>query len=127
MRAPLFVVAALLAAGCLGGAPAVEKDVIEERTRLSPHPIRGYWNETNLRVEGGQEVSWSFEATAPLAWDVHTHEGEEVVILANGTHAETRGAFTPPSAGVYSLFLQNMPGQGPVDVTFRIEGEFDRA
>lgn len=60
-----------------------------------------------------------FDASAPLAWNVHSHPGGEVVIHDEGTAAEATVPFTPPSAGTYSYRWENK-GAAAVELTIRL-------
>lgn len=130
MRVLLVLALLIPLAGCATPDPApdagdAETEVLEKSVRLAPRGYRTAVVEVNLNLTEGAEVSWRFNASAPLAWDVHTHAGRDLETLANGTDAEASGSFRAPRAGVYSLFLQNPDPTGPVDATYRLEGAFE--
>ena len=123
MRAALVLVVLVLA-GCASPPAAEAPEALEKSLRLSPRGYRNASVEVNLQMAEGAEASWRFNASAPLAWDVHTHVGRNVETLANGTDAEASGSFRAPREGVYSLYLQNLDPRAPVDASYRVEGDF---
>ena len=125
MRAAL-VLCVLLLAGCAAPDASPEgPEALEKSLRLSPRGYRLAVVEVNLNMTEGATASWRFNASAPLQWDVHTHDGTRVETLANGTGAEASGQLTAPRTGVYSLFLQNPDPAAAVDATYRVEGDFE--
>lgn len=123
MRVPLLVLALLLAGCATSGqdAPAAE---VEDFVRLAPRGYPSSSVEVNVRMAQGAEASWRFNASAPLVWDVHTHDDAGFEVLASGKEATGSGTFQAPRDGVYSVYLQNPTSGGPVDVTYRVEGDF---
>lgn len=121
MRLLVLLALPLLASGCMGDP---EPD-LEETVRLSPAGYSQAAREVDLRLENGAEVQLTFEATGEISWDVHTHEGERVDIVTSGKGAEGSSSFKASRAGTYSVLFQNTR-QAPVDVTFRLWGEFER-
>ena len=123
MRAVLLVLALLLAGCATSGqdAPAAE---VENFVRLAPRGYPSSTVEVNVRMAQGAEASWRFNASGALVWDVHTHDDAGVEVLASGKEETASGTFQASRDGVYSLYLQNPTSQGPVDVTYRVEGDF---
>jgi len=123
MRFPLLVLALLLAGCATSGqdAPAAE---VENFVRLAPRGYPSSTVEVNVRMAQGAEASWRFNASGALVWDVHTHNGDDLEVLASGKEQVASGTFRAPREGVYSLYLQNPTSSSTADVTYRIEGDF---
>ena len=125
MRLPLVVaVLAALLPGCATQgeeAPAAE---VENFVHLAPRGYPSSTVEVNLRMAEGAEASWRFNASAPLVWDVHTHNATDFEVLASGKEATASGTLRAHRDGVYSLYLQNPTSGATVDVTYRVEGDF---
>jgi hypothetical protein len=90
-----------------------------QRVRIEP----GKFFESNLQLREGEQLRWSFSAqpAEPVSWDIHSHPGNQVVVHDSGDAPAANGTFTAPSAGVYSLLLQNS-NPDPLDVTYTVEG-----
>jgi len=88
-------------------------------TSLAP----GGQYEANFPLAANQAVRWSFitEPPTPMRYDLHHHEGAQVLTHAEGEAVQANGTFTAPGAALYSLFLQNVGGQ-TAKVTYVLEG-----
>ena len=68
----------------------------------------GKFAEINLDMGEGSSAEVTFEATGgALAWNVHSHDGDNVVIHAEGTGAAGKVRFAAPRAGLYSYLWKN--------------------
>lgn len=111
---PLAIAAALLAttlAGC------TQISVSAEGLDL-PH---GQMAEVNLLMHQGDAVSIAWSATAPIHFNVHTHQGTKVVELVTQDGPSYTGTFSAPAAGAYSLFWQNQGANG-LQLTYSVKG-----
>jgi len=79
--------------------------------------------EVNLILEKDAAFRFSFNASAPVAWDVHSHPPEGVKYWEEGEGATGGAEFTAPSRDVYSILWEN-PGALPADLEFEIHGTF---
>lgn len=133
MRAPLALgLAFALASGCMGGAapeptptPSPTPSPEPELKRLDQALVvraRGA-HEANLQLAANDTIAYRWNASAAIAWDLHSHEGSEVKTWASGKEKLAEGEFTAPTAGVYSLFFQNAEAY-PIHVTYHVEGAF---
>lgn len=79
----------------------------------------GKFAEINLEIgEGGTtEVTYA-GAGGPLEWNIHSHDGDNVVIHSEGTGTEGTLKFAAPRAGLYSYLWKNA-GSAPVRLTTR--------
>lgn len=105
-RLTLAGLAVLVLAGCTSGpAPADDRAPVVHAGEHTVDP--GGFVEVNLAMNASAEVSASFEADAPLAWDVHSHDGQRVLVHDNGTAANGTINLQAPEEGVYSLLWEN--------------------
>lgn len=79
--------------------------------------------EVNVVLDKNASMRYAFDASAPLAWDVHSHRDVSTVEWRNGTSARESGTFTSPALGVYSLLLEDR-GDSPIAIDIRVEGAF---
>ena len=93
---PLLLAAATLFAA----APACAADHIVDIAwnaqggfRHGANVAAGKFVELCGKLPGGAQVRWSFDAAAPLDFNIHFHRGKEVVVPAEAKQA-TRGADT---------------------------------
>ncbi|MFY0535642.1 hypothetical protein [Nannocystis pusilla] len=80
----------------------------------------GKFAEINLDMGDGSSTEVTFETTGgPLEWNVHSHDGDNVVIHAEGTGTAGKVRFAAPRAGLYSYLWKNA-GAAPVRLTTRL-------
>jgi hypothetical protein len=83
----------------------------------------GAFAEINLELGDGAKSSASFEADAPLAWNVHSHPSDEPVIHAEGSDSKGVPAFAADQGGAYSYLWANRSARAvKLRVELRIEG-----
>ena len=65
------------------------------------------WHEECMHLDIGDRVEFAFEATEPVDFNVHYHEGKTVVmpIVRDKTRADA-GVFAPPLAQDYCLMWE---------------------
>lgn len=79
--------------------------------------------EVNMIMEENATFTFSFNATEPINWDVHSHPESGVKYWQEGTDTSAAGSFTAPERGIYSILFHN-ENPLPVDVTFELYGAF---
>ena len=79
--------------------------------------------EVNMIMEENATFTFSFNATEPINWDVHSHPESGVKYWQEGTDASAAGSFTAPERGIYSILFHN-ENPLPVDMTFELRGAF---
>ena len=79
----------------------------------------GKFAEINVELAKGTEMTASFEADGPLAWNVHSHPGDKPTIHAEGTDAKAKPAFTAEAGGPYSYLWANK-GSKPVKLVVEL-------
>ncbi len=87
----------------------------------APNPLRkdlvlqpGEFAEINLEMDAGAASTVEFSASGgPLAWNVHSHEGERAIIHDQGNTAAGSVRFTATRTGGYSYLWKN-DGASPV-------------
>lgn len=85
---------------------------------------RGRFVEVNALANAGATFEWSFAASAPVTWDLHSHLEGRAATHASGKSSRGEGAaFTAPARGLYSLFVILDEGAS-ADVSWSIEGAF---
>ncbi|MDC0675414.1 hypothetical protein [Nannocystis radixulma] len=93
--------------GKCGGAAADSSSPLKngiEEVVLEP----GKFAEINLKMAEGTSTEVTFTATGgPLEWNVHSHEGDTVVIHSQGTGTDGKVRFVAPRAGLYSYLWTN--------------------
>lgn len=77
--------------------------------------------EINLELAAGEAMTATFSTEgAPLKWNVHSHEGNEAVIHAQGSAASGEPRHVAAKAGMYSFLWMN-DGAKPVRLTVMLE------
>ncbi|MCY0986967.1 hypothetical protein OV203_07530 [Nannocystis sp. ILAH1] len=100
---------------CRSATPETSKNTLEDVV-LAP----GKFAEINLDMGEGSSTEVTFEATGgPLEWNVHSHDGDNVVIHAEGAGTDGKVRFAAPRAGLYSYLWKNA-GAAPVRLTTRL-------
>lgn len=68
---------------------------------------RGRVAEANVVLEPGATVTFKFESTKDVDWDVHTHDAETgaVATPVQGSAKSHEASFTAPARGLYSFAL----------------------
>ena len=97
-----WLIAAVALTGC---AAPIAPD--SPRT-VRAQPIAPYeWHEECLHLEGGDRVEFAFEATEPVDFNVHYHEGKAVImpISRDKTRADA-GVFVSPATRDYCLMWE---------------------
>jgi hypothetical protein len=79
--------------------------------------------EVNLIMEEGASFRFSFNSSAPLAWDVHSHPASGVKEWETGEGTTGGAQFQAPARDVYSVLWENT-GALPADLAFEIRGAF---
>lgn len=79
--------------------------------------------EINLILEEGASFNFSFEATGPVKWDVHSHPPGGVKYWQEGEGESGGASFTAPSRAVYSVLFEN-PGAQDLTLRYEILGRF---
>lgn len=95
---------ALLMAAC-----ATEPTLVSGKPReLRAHPLPAYQvHEECARLAPGDRLSYSFEAQAPLHFNIHYHEGKTVVMpLSRDKVTSDRGEFRPLVEQEYCLMWE---------------------
>ncbi len=81
------------------------------------------FREVNVIMEENATFNFTFAASAPVKWDVHSHPPEGVKYWQEGQDASKSGAFTAPARGIYSLLFEN-DGATAIDITYEMMGAF---
>ena len=102
---------------CRGAASGSD----ETRTALDDVLLEpGKFAEINLEMADGSATDIVFQAAGgPLEWNVHSHDGDKVVIHAEGVGAEGSVRFAAPRAGPFSYLWKNA-GTTSVRLTVRL-------
>lgn len=80
----------------------------------------GKFAEINLEMPEGSSTEVEFHAMGgALEWNVHSHDGDNVVIHAEGAAAAGKVRFAAPRAGLFSYLWKNA-GASPVRLTARL-------
>lgn len=79
--------------------------------------------EINLSFAAAAQASATFKASAPVAWNVHSHPSGGMVEHQKGTSASGALTFQPTDAGVYSFLWKN---DGDTPVTIEVAVRADR-
>lgn len=86
------------------------------------------FKEVNFIMAEGAAFDYAFTATAPVHFDIHSHEDGETTYHERETSAGKEGSFTAEKRHIYSvLFSVPDPGEGapaPATVEFRMQGAF---
>lgn len=83
---------------------------------------RGFY-EVNLIMEEGSAFSFSYNSSAPVGWDIHSHPPEGVKEWETGSGTSGAAGFTAPSRDVFSILWEN-EGALPVQLSFEVYGKF---
>jgi hypothetical protein len=73
--------------------------------------------DVDLGADGWMGAAFHSSGVA-LDWDIHTHEGDDVVVLDSGHDVSGFAELTAPHPGLYSFFWRN---PGPADATLCVE------
>jgi hypothetical protein len=101
---------------------AAELIVPDDNVVRASKQLQGF-NEVNVIMEENASFSFSFNASQPIHWDVHSHPEGGVKYWMEGTDASKQGSFTAPARGIYSLLFAN-DQPIPVDFAFEMRGRF---
>ena len=109
---------------CRGAASGSEETRSATPTPLDDVVIEpGKFAEINLEMAEGSATDIAFQAAGgPLKWNVHSHDGDKVVIHAEGVGAEGSVRFVAPRAGPYSYLWKNV-GTTSVRLTARLTAQ----
>lgn len=134
MRAALLLLACVVLAGC--GAPAtspstssdppggdapVEPERYNTTITLPPRGSR----EVNFHMDAGAQVRIVLDASVPMDWDLHSHNGNAVDTWEEG--ADERAVdvtFSAPDANTYSVWLRSA-SSGTTIVRVDLTGAFE--
>lgn len=83
---------------------------------------RGFY-EINMILEENASFVFSYNASAPVKWDVHSHPSGEVKYWEEGSGTSGGTTFTAPSRDVFSILWEN---EGPLaaDLSYEVDGRF---
>lgn len=84
------------------------------------------FKEINVIMEEDASFAWTFTATSPVHWDIHSHENGETTYHEEGTSTGESGDFTAPKRQIYSVLFAppDTSAPAPATVEFRMEGAF---
>jgi len=112
------IVASAVLAGCAQPAAPLPT---EQRTLTVPG---GWFLELNYEVEAGATMTWSWNATAVLDFDLHTHFDGQVQEPVRATTTGHEGAYTAERSGGHSLMWTNPDAEDVVvDLTVPVGAE----
>jgi hypothetical protein len=107
-----------------GDAPCV----LESAASTGDEAIAGTWQwrmapgvatEIDVDLGTGGFMAATFESPgAPLQWDIHSHEGDDVIVHDGGEDVSGFADFVAPAPGIYSFYFRN---PGPSDATLCVE------
>lgn len=118
-----FRVTAAVAASTPFTLDAVAELIVpDDNTIVKALELRAFY-EVNLILEEGAAFSFSYNASAPVAWDIHSHPPEGVKYWEEGEGATGSASFTAPSRDVFSILWENT-GALPVELSFEVRGKF---
>ena len=123
-RTTVFAVAASLAAVApLTPAQTAPAGPGERSERIAPGQIVEWCAD----LAKGQRASYRFEATAPLDFNIHAHEGEKVTypVKRNGQRRQAPARFVAPSAAGWCWMWTNH-GKADAEVRYTITLEAPR-
>lgn len=127
----LLVLGALASSGlsCASKTSAEASEVPARADAATPTPLidvvlaPGEFAEINVEMGGSSAADVVFQAAGgPLEWNVHSHNGEQVVIHAEGEGREGTLRFAAPGAGQYSYLWKNS-GPASVRLTARLTAQ----
>ncbi|HET6404931.1 MAG TPA: PPC domain-containing protein [Candidatus Thermoplasmatota archaeon] len=96
-----------------------DDNVIIKAIELGP---RSFY-EVNLILEEGASFSFSFNSSAPVRWDIHSHPPEGLKEWETGEGTTGSASFTAPARDVFSILWENT-GALPVQLDFEVHGTF---
>jgi hypothetical protein len=76
--------------------------------------------EVNLDMPAGSRVTATYTASAPVAWNVHSHPGDQVVIHQEGVDATGTLEVAPATGSAYSLLWENQ-GEAAIELDLHVE------
>ena len=116
-----LAIAASLAGCTLDGPAAPPPDVPQPERHEEQFTLTGYdLKELNFEMAKGARLRIVVEASAPVAWDLHSHSGRNVTTWSEGQGTRVDEAFDVPEDNVYSVFLRALGATA--DVTLALEG-----
>ena len=119
----------LHADGCCGGHTPGDATCGEDK---ASDPAAAEWTRTwtiapgdmaeiNLELAAGATMAAKFSSDGDaLKWNVHSHEGDNAIIHAQGGDANGEPRHTAAKAGMYSFLWKN-DGKKPVQLTVELE------
>jgi hypothetical protein len=117
----------LHADGCCGGHTPGDASCGQEGAAKPPGWTNtwtvapGDMAEINLELAAGDTMVAKFASDGgTLKWNVHSHEGDNAVMHAQGDDAEGAPGHTAAKAGMYSFMWTNA-GKTPVTLTIELE------
>lgn len=115
-RACAGLAAATLAFGGCAGLPAG----FETPKVVQGHPLPPYqFHEECVRLAPGDRLDYAFEASEPVAFNIHYHDGAAVLLPVNREQVRTdAGVFAPVLAQDYCLMWE--AGAAGVLIDYRI-------
>lgn len=117
---PLAIAGAVLLAlaGC-AAAPAIEPG---KPLEVRAHPLPPYEvHEECASLRPGDRLHYRFESKAPLAFNIHYHEGKAVVMPVTRERATAdEGTFVPLAAHVYCLMWEAGAEGTTIDYAVRL-------
>ncbi|MFN7132698.1 MAG: hypothetical protein ACK4N5_11495 [Myxococcales bacterium] len=114
MRARLAVAAGLLA--CAACGPGTVD--LHETWSLAP----GVTAEVNLLMDPDTSAEARFQASGVLAWDVHRHEGREVIVEQQGASDAGTLVLSTATGGKLSFAWRNGSAE-PITLEVRVSGQ----
>lgn len=110
--------------GACGAEPASAETVLPSDIFTELVVESGKFAEINLEMTKGAAVTVEFTSSgAPVAWNVHSHEGDRALIHAEGSSAADNVRFVAEKDGAFSYLWQNKgPGPMTLNVKMRAEG-----
>ena len=116
-RMLLWSVAASVLGAC--ATAAIEPDVPKSVERLGIAPYQAH--EECVKLVPGDRLEYRFAAGAPLAFNIHYHEGQTVVMpLSRENTKEETGVYTPIVAHHYCLMWEAGPQATTLDYRIRL-------
>jgi hypothetical protein len=99
--------------------PASDKPFSTSRTEaVAP----GKAVEVNLSFPSASKARATFKASAPVAWNVHSHPAGGMVEHQRGAGTSSEIAFESPNGGVYSFMWKN-EGTAPVTLEITVSAD----
>ena len=108
-RSLVVLVLAVVLAGCNGGSaptpspePGAEPERYEDQFNIVPPGSR----EVNFRMDEGASVHVELHASYNVSWDLHSHNGSQVVNWQEGQGLDATIDFVAPAADTYSVWIR---------------------